>query len=224
MVLLAASGLIGTAFGFGVPAGISLVGGYFPARRDRAILYLNGMVAFGPGIAPVLAATRGEPRRLVAHAAPVRRHPRDRRPRRGEASVRAAGGWAFPHDRAAERSTVAPARPAAAVLALLRVQPPVWHRPDPQRELGRAVHEPGHRRDGCPGRPRPDDLLGRARGGAHRLRLARPRRAGDDVLPGPALRRVRRLRAIGAHARRRRRPCALRLCPHRPWMLGALAA
>jgi len=56
VTLLVASTLMGLAFGLGVPAGISLAGGFFPERRDRAILYLNGMVAFGAGIAPILVA------------------------------------------------------------------------------------------------------------------------------------------------------------------------
>lgn len=55
-VLLFASTAIGVGFGLGVPAGITLAAGFFPERRERAVLYLNGMVAFGPGIAPLLVA------------------------------------------------------------------------------------------------------------------------------------------------------------------------
>jgi MFS family permease len=55
-ILLFSSTCMGVGFGLGIPAGISLAAGFFPQRRDRAVLYLNGMVAFGPGIAPLLVA------------------------------------------------------------------------------------------------------------------------------------------------------------------------
>ena len=106
------------------------------------------------------------------------------------------------------------------------------HRPDhrlrgtrPTGTRHRLVHEPGDRCDGCTGRPRPVDLLG-SRSGWVIVSLARstascrrPCSSGScpSSRPAPS-------RASGAHARRRRRPCALRVRPHRPWMLGALAA
>jgi MFS family permease len=55
-LLAISSMLIGIGFGFGMPAGMSLGAGFFPERRDRAMLFLNSLVAFGAGTAPILVA------------------------------------------------------------------------------------------------------------------------------------------------------------------------
>jgi fucose permease len=56
MVLLLATTSLGIGFGLTVPSLNNLVGAFFRAAADRAVLYLNALLGLGTALAPVLVA------------------------------------------------------------------------------------------------------------------------------------------------------------------------
>jgi fucose permease len=55
-MLLVATTSLGVGFGLTVPALNLFAAGFFPARADRAVLYLNALLGLGTALAPVLVA------------------------------------------------------------------------------------------------------------------------------------------------------------------------
>jgi fucose permease len=56
LILLVATTCLGIGFGLTVPSLNNLVGAFFPAAVDRAVLYLNALLGLGTALAPVLVA------------------------------------------------------------------------------------------------------------------------------------------------------------------------
>lgn len=56
LMLLVATTCLGFGFGMAVPALNTFAAGFFPARADRAVLYLNALLGLGTALAPVLVA------------------------------------------------------------------------------------------------------------------------------------------------------------------------
>ena len=56
VVLLIATTSLGIGFGFAVPSLNTFAAAFFPARADRAVLYLNALLGLGTALAPVLVA------------------------------------------------------------------------------------------------------------------------------------------------------------------------